>query len=248
MFNGDWESNNLDKGMAGNVGFFLFPPRRPAASTWRCPPRHLRDRRQGQERRRRRVLPELGAHQRKARKIDVRSAAPTPAARATCRPGRRAEHGAGRDAQGVAQLGAENGAVDFTANATGGIFAAAITPEMQKLIAGQQTPEGYVKAVQAEYAEGTLPMTSALGAHADPGATTARPARPRRAGPPDNGGPARAGRLAVRPARPGDVRGVRPAAARPDASSTRSTTGTASGRPAGWAWTTTSPCSPTATC
>lgn len=51
------------------------------------------------------------------------------------------------------QLGAENGAVDFTANATGGIFAAAITPEMQKLVAGQQTPEGYVKAVQAEYAK-----------------------------------------------------------------------------------------------
>jgi raffinose/stachyose/melibiose transport system substrate-binding protein len=41
--------------------------------------------------------------------------------------------------------------VDFTANATGAIFASAITPEMQKLVAGQQTPEGYVKAVQAEY-------------------------------------------------------------------------------------------------
>jgi raffinose/stachyose/melibiose transport system substrate-binding protein len=49
------------------------------------------------------------------------------------------------------QLGAENGAVDFTANATGAIFASAITPEMQKLVAGQQTPEGYVKAVQTEY-------------------------------------------------------------------------------------------------
>ena len=26
MFNGDWESGNLDKQMAGNVGFFLMPP------------------------------------------------------------------------------------------------------------------------------------------------------------------------------------------------------------------------------
>ena len=49
------------------------------------------------------------------------------------------------------QLAAANGAVDFTANATGSIFASAITPELQKLVAGQQTPEGYVKAVQAEY-------------------------------------------------------------------------------------------------
>ena len=27
MFNGDWESGNLDKQMPGNVGFFLMPPR-----------------------------------------------------------------------------------------------------------------------------------------------------------------------------------------------------------------------------
>jgi raffinose/stachyose/melibiose transport system substrate-binding protein len=26
MFNGDWESGNLDKKMSGNVGFFLMPP------------------------------------------------------------------------------------------------------------------------------------------------------------------------------------------------------------------------------
>ncbi len=26
LFNGDWESGNLDKQMAGNVGFFLMPP------------------------------------------------------------------------------------------------------------------------------------------------------------------------------------------------------------------------------
>ena len=37
MFNGDWESGNLDKQMPGNVGFFLLPDRaRPAASTRRC--------------------------------------------------------------------------------------------------------------------------------------------------------------------------------------------------------------------
>ena len=39
MFDGDWESGNLDKQMAGNAGFFLMPPARPAASRRRCPPR-----------------------------------------------------------------------------------------------------------------------------------------------------------------------------------------------------------------
>src|SRR4030095_5664983 len=27
IFNGDWENANYDKGMAGNVGFFIFPPK-----------------------------------------------------------------------------------------------------------------------------------------------------------------------------------------------------------------------------
>ena len=36
MFDGDWESGNLDKQMAGNAGFFLMPPPRRAASTPRC--------------------------------------------------------------------------------------------------------------------------------------------------------------------------------------------------------------------
>ena len=37
MFNGDWESGNLDKQMPGNVGFFLMPPAEArAASTPRC--------------------------------------------------------------------------------------------------------------------------------------------------------------------------------------------------------------------
>ncbi|MEK8107080.1 hypothetical protein NKG94_21585 [Micromonospora sp. M12] len=40
------------------------PPSLPVESTWRCPPQHLRRLRQGQEPGRRRVLPELGAHQR----------------------------------------------------------------------------------------------------------------------------------------------------------------------------------------
>ena len=41
--------------------------------------------------------------------------------------------------------------MDFIANATGAIFAAGWTPELQKLVGGQQTAEGLLKAVQKEY-------------------------------------------------------------------------------------------------
>ncbi|MEE6309507.1 extracellular solute-binding protein [Plantactinospora veratri] len=153
MFNGDWESGNLDKTMSGKVGFFLFPTesgggnhvamsapntfgvgakaKHPDAAAFFLNWAHTNPR---------------------AREISVtvggsHPGGPSDLALPAAPPG-------GVLAQTLAasqQLGAENGAVDFTANATGGIFAAAITPEMQKLVAGQQTPEGYVKAVQAEY-------------------------------------------------------------------------------------------------
>jgi len=41
--------------------------------------------------------------------------------------------------------------MDFIANSTGTIFAKGWTPELQKMIGGQQTAEGLLKAVQAEY-------------------------------------------------------------------------------------------------
>jgi len=48
-------------------------------------------------------------------------------------------------------LAKDNGAMDFIANATGAIFAAGWTPELQKMVGGQQTADGLLKAVQKEY-------------------------------------------------------------------------------------------------
>jgi raffinose/stachyose/melibiose transport system substrate-binding protein len=50
-----------------------------------------------------------------------------------------------------AQVAADDGAMDFIANATGSIFAQGWTPELQKMVGGQQTAEGLLQAVQAEY-------------------------------------------------------------------------------------------------
>ncbi len=48
-------------------------------------------------------------------------------------------------------IGKDNGAMDFIANATGAIYAKSWTPQLQKLFAGEQTPEGLLKSVQSDY-------------------------------------------------------------------------------------------------
>jgi raffinose/stachyose/melibiose transport system substrate-binding protein len=44
-----------------------------------------------------------------------------------------------------------SGAMDFIANATSSIFAQGWTPELQKMVGGQQDAAGLLKAVQAQY-------------------------------------------------------------------------------------------------
>src|SRR6185436_4420055 len=48
-------------------------------------------------------------------------------------------------------VAAENGNMDFIANATGTIFPSGWTPELQNMVGGQQTPEGLLQTVQAVY-------------------------------------------------------------------------------------------------
>ena len=50
--------------------------------------------------------------------------------------------------------------MDFIANATSSIFAQGWTPELQKMVGGKQDAAGLLKAVQAEYAEGTGSVVS----------------------------------------------------------------------------------------
>jgi raffinose/stachyose/melibiose transport system substrate-binding protein len=50
-----------------------------------------------------------------------------------------------------AKIGQDNGAMDFIANATGAIYAKSWTPQLQKLVAGQQTPAGLLSSVQKDY-------------------------------------------------------------------------------------------------
>ncbi|CAN5285442.1 extracellular solute-binding protein [soil metagenome] len=52
-----------------------------------------------------------------------------------------------------AQIGAENGQVDFMANATAGIYAGSIIPESQLLVTGKISGQDFVTAVQEFYAQ-----------------------------------------------------------------------------------------------
>jgi raffinose/stachyose/melibiose transport system substrate-binding protein len=153
MFNGDWESANLDKGMPGNVGFFLFPGEKAGAKhVAMSAPNTFGISAKAKH-------PDAAAYflnwvhtDAKARDITVKVGGSSPGGPSQLAIPSVAEGSVlAATLKASQQLAAENGAVDFTANATGAIFASAITPEMQKLVAGQQTPEGYVKAVQTEY-------------------------------------------------------------------------------------------------
>ncbi|MFV2083537.1 ABC transporter substrate-binding protein [Micromonospora sp. LOL_021] len=155
MFNGDWESGNLDANMAGEVGFFLFPGETAdAPHVAMSAPNTFGVGAKAKN-------PDAAAFflhwvhtNEKAREISVQVGGSSPGGPADLEVPTAAEGTVlAQTLAASGQLAEENGAVDFTANATGSIFASAITPEMQKLIVGEQTPEGYVQAVQAQYEE-----------------------------------------------------------------------------------------------
>jgi raffinose/stachyose/melibiose transport system substrate-binding protein len=153
MFDGDWESGNLDKQMSGNVGFFLMPPAQAGGKhaamsapltfgisarakhadcaafflNWVASNDKARD-----------VAVQLGgSHPMGPADAHMPAVANGSVTAATLTAG--------------AQIGQDNGAMDFIANATGAIYAKSWTPQLQKLVAGQQTPQGMLKSVQADY-------------------------------------------------------------------------------------------------
>jgi raffinose/stachyose/melibiose transport system substrate-binding protein len=153
MFNGDWESGTLDKNAPGKFGFFLMPPVEAGGrhATMSAPLTF--------------GIGSGAAHgdcaafffdwvatNEAARRINVDVGGSNPGGPPslpipTVTPGSVTE--ATLAAGNV--VATENGAMDFIANATGAIFSAAWTPELQKLVGGQQTAEGMMKAVQEEY-------------------------------------------------------------------------------------------------
>lgn len=153
IFNGDWESGNLDTQMPGDVGFFLVPPVEEggavgamsapltygisaAAENPDCAAFFL----------------DWIATDEKARTIAVEVGGSHPMGPADAfMPEVDPDTVTAQTLAAGATIGEDDGAMEFIANATGSIYAKSWTPNLQKLAAGQQTPEGLLAAVQTDY-------------------------------------------------------------------------------------------------
>jgi raffinose/stachyose/melibiose transport system substrate-binding protein len=153
IFDGDWESGNFDKILAGKIGFFLMPPLKAGgkhaamsapltygiAATAKhadCAAFFLN----------------WVATDASARKINVAEGGSNPGGPASLPiPAVKPGSVTGQTLAAGKVVAGENGAMDFIANATGAIYAQSWTPEVQKLFAGQETPQGVLKTVQADY-------------------------------------------------------------------------------------------------
>lgn len=153
MFNGDWESGNLDKQMAGNAGFFLMPPakaggRQAAMSA----PLTVGIAERAKHADCAAFFLNWVATNQKARDITVAVGGSHPMGPADAyMPSVKEGSVTAGTLEAGSKIGEDNGAMDFIANATGAIYAKSWTPQLQKLVAGQQQPGPLLKQVQADY-------------------------------------------------------------------------------------------------
>jgi raffinose/stachyose/melibiose transport system substrate-binding protein len=152
LFIGDWESANLGSQMGDDVGFFLVPPREAGAGhvAMSAPAAYGIAA----------SSPNADAAafflnwvhtDPEARRIIVESSGQTPGGPPDLPVPLKEGTLTAETIAASAVLGKEDGAVDFIANATGAILSSVMTPELQKLFAGEETAQGLVEAIQAEY-------------------------------------------------------------------------------------------------
>lgn len=153
IFNGDWESGNLDAQMPGKAGFFLMPPLEEGGQlgAMSAPLTYGISKNAGN--------PDCAAFflnwiatDDTARTIAVEVGGshpmgPTDAFMPEIDP----NSVTAQTLAAGAIVGENNGAMDFIANATGSIYADSWTPNLQRLVAGQQTAAGMLESVQADY-------------------------------------------------------------------------------------------------
>ena len=155
MFNGDWQDAVYDKDLAGNVGFFVFPPAEAAGSlAAMSAPLTYGIANTAKNADCAAAFLNWVATNETARQIDVTVGGSNPGG-PTDLPVPPATAGSviNETLNAGADVAKDNGAMDFIANATGAIFAQGWTPELQKMVGGKQDAAGLLKAVQAEYAK-----------------------------------------------------------------------------------------------
>lgn len=153
IFNGDWENTNYDKGMAGNIGFFTFPPKDKGASVAAMSsPLTYGIAATAKNAGCAAFFLNWVATNEQARKINVAIGGSNPGGPADLTiPPVAAGSVTTQTLAAGSKVAAANGAMDFIANSTGSIFAQGWTPELQKMVGDKQDAAGLLTTVQAEY-------------------------------------------------------------------------------------------------
>ncbi len=152
-FNGDWENADYDKNMPGNIGFFLMPP----ATAGNPPAAMSSPLTYGISAKAKHAdcaafFLNWVATNDTARQIDVTVGGSNPGGPSNATMPSVTAGSITNDtlaAGGVVNTAGT--AMDFIANSTSSIFAQGWTPELQKMVGGQEDAAGLLKAVQAEY-------------------------------------------------------------------------------------------------
>ncbi|WP_127557104.1 ABC transporter substrate-binding protein [Saccharospirillum alexandrii] len=153
MFNGDWESANLQEQMGDNVGFFLMPPLNAgdAYATMSSPLTFGIAENAANADCAAYFLNWVATNE-TARQINVEVGGSNPGGPANLQlPEVDADSLISTTLAASQTIAEDNGAMDFIANATGAIFSAAWTPELQRMVGGVQDAEGLLSTVQEEY-------------------------------------------------------------------------------------------------
>ena len=152
-FNGDWQNAGYDAGMPGNVGFFLMPPAEaggaPAAMS---APLTYGIAANAKHADCAAFFFNWVATNDAARTINVNIGGSNPGGPADAMMPAAAPGSVTNETLAAGPVvGAAGNSMDFIANATSSIFAQGWTPELQKMVAGEQDAAGLLTAVQAEY-------------------------------------------------------------------------------------------------
>jgi len=154
IFNGDWESGNLDTQMPGKVGFFVMPPLEEGGTQFGAMSAPLTYGIAAGAKH-----PDCAAYffnwvatDEKARTITVEVGGSHPmGATDAFMPEVDPDSVTAATLAAGTQVNEVNGAMDFLANATGSIYAQSWTPNVQQLVAGKQDAAGLLSAVQRDY-------------------------------------------------------------------------------------------------
>ncbi len=152
LFNGDWENANHDAAMGDNVGFFLFPSADaggPVAAM--SAPGTYGIAANAANADCAAFFFDWVATNADARQINVDVGGSSPGGPTDLPVPEVSAPITAETLEAGNVVGADNGQMDFIANATGAIFAEGWTPELQKLVGGQQDAAGLLSTVQAEY-------------------------------------------------------------------------------------------------